>query len=64
MLCWISLLRKTWVPLAALAGQVQLRQISGSTRSEELIGLFLTQRMMETTAVDDFRNLVYQALID
>jgi CubicO group peptidase (beta-lactamase class C family) len=31
---------------------------------EELIGLFLTQRMIETTAVDDFRNLVYQALID
>jgi CubicO group peptidase (beta-lactamase class C family) len=31
---------------------------------EQLIGLFLTQRSVETTAVDDFRNLVYQALID
>jgi len=31
---------------------------------EQLIGLFMTQRMESTTAVDDFRNLVYQALVD
>jgi CubicO group peptidase (beta-lactamase class C family) len=31
---------------------------------EQLIGLFLTQRLESTTAVDDFRNLVYQAIID
>jgi CubicO group peptidase (beta-lactamase class C family) len=31
---------------------------------EQLIGLFLTQRMESTTAIDDFRNLVYQAMID
>jgi CubicO group peptidase (beta-lactamase class C family) len=31
---------------------------------ERMVGLFLTQRLEATTAIDDFRNLVYQAIID
>jgi CubicO group peptidase (beta-lactamase class C family) len=31
---------------------------------EELIGLFLTQRMEASVVHDDFRNLVYQAIVD
>ncbi|HSV85784.1 MAG TPA: serine hydrolase domain-containing protein [Levilinea sp.] len=31
---------------------------------EQSIGLFLTQRLESTTAADDCRNLVYQAMID
>ena len=51
--------------MASLAGPAQPRPTTGSTRSEELVGVFMSQYMTGAETPDrDFRSLVYQAITD